>query len=85
MATRIRRALIKGLIGGGAAAILGVGANCPLFGRDKMPKQDVDYQDNPKGIQMCATCSLFDPPTSCKIVEGDVSPNGWCKDYAIAD
>jgi hypothetical protein len=62
MATLIRRALIKGLIGGGAAAVLGVGAICPVFGRDKMAKQDVDYQDSPKGIQMCATCSLFDPP-----------------------
>jgi hypothetical protein len=81
----IRRALIRALVGGGATAVLGVGTNYPLFGRDKMAKQDVDYQDSPKGLQMCATCTLFDPPTSCKIVEGDVSPNGWCKDYAIAD
>jgi hypothetical protein len=69
MAALIRRALIEGLIGGGTAAVLGVGANSRLFGRDRMAKQDVDYQDNPKGLQMCATCSLFDPPTSCKIVE----------------
>jgi hypothetical protein len=73
------------VIGGGTAAVLGVGPNYPLFGCDKMAKQDVDYQDSPKGLQMCSTCSLFDPPTSCKIVEGVVSPNGWCKNYAMVD
>ena len=50
MAALIQRALIKVLIGGGTAAVLGVGANCRLFGRDKMAKQDVDYQDSPKGL-----------------------------------
>jgi hypothetical protein len=44
-----------------------------------------DYQDSPKGIQMCATCTLFEVPRSCKVVEGDISPNGWCRDYAMAD
>jgi high potential iron-sulfur protein len=81
----IRRALIKMVIGGGTVAVIGVAANHRLHAGDKMAKQDVDYQDSPKGIQMCATCSLFDAPTSCKIVEGDISPNGWCKSYAIAD
>ena len=53
MAALIRRALIKVLIGGGTAAGLGVGAkNCRLFGRDKIAKQDVDYQDSPKGLLM---------------------------------
>jgi hypothetical protein len=34
---------------------------------------------------MCATCTLFAAPRSCKVVEGDISPNGWCKSYAMAD
>jgi hypothetical protein len=51
----------------------------------KMSKQQAEYQGSPKGIQMCATCSLFDEPHGCKIVEGDISPNGWCKAYAMAD
>jgi hypothetical protein len=34
---------------------------------------------------MCAMCTLFEPPKSCKIVEGDVSPSGWCKAFALAD
>jgi hypothetical protein len=36
--------LVKILIGGGTAAVLGAGANCQLFGREKMAKQDVDFQ-----------------------------------------
>ena len=52
---------------------------------EKLSKQQAEYQDSPKGIQMCATCSLFEAPHSCKVVEGDVSPSGWCKAYAMAD
>jgi hypothetical protein len=52
---------------------------------EKLSKQQAEYQDSPKGIQMCATCTLFEAPHSCKVVEGDVSPSGWCKDYAMAD
>jgi hypothetical protein len=51
----------------------------------KMSKQQAGYQDGPKGIAMCATCTLFVEPRSCKVVEGDISPNGWCNAYAMAD
>ena len=51
----------------------------------KMSKQQAAYQDTPKDIQMCATCTLFVAPRACKVVEGNISPNGWCKAYAMAD
>jgi hypothetical protein len=51
----------------------------------KMSKAQAEYQDSPKGIQMCSTCSLFEEPHACKVVDGDISPNGWCKAYAMAD
>jgi hypothetical protein len=85
IAALIRRSVIKAIMGGGAVAVFGIGANRLLLASDKIAKQDVDYQDSPKGLQMCATCSLFDPPASCKVVEGDVSPNGWCRSYAMVD
>jgi hypothetical protein len=69
-------------------ALLGVaGLSGPtnLFASEKMSKQQAEYQDSPKGIQMCATCALFAPPRACKVVDGDISPNGWCKAYAMAD
>jgi hypothetical protein len=53
--------------------------------QQKMSKREAEYQDSPKDIRMCATCTLFEPPKSCKVVEGDVSPNGWCKAFVLAD
>jgi hypothetical protein len=67
------------------------GAAClpqqPAFAADgeKMTKAQAAYQDSPNGIAVCATCTLFVAPHSCKVVDGDVSPNGWCKAYAMAD
>jgi hypothetical protein len=52
---------------------------------EKMSKEEAEYQDTPKDIRMCATCTLFEPPRGCKVVEGDVSPYGWCKAFALAD
>jgi len=52
---------------------------------DKMTKARAEYQDRPNGIYSCATCTLFEKPNSCKVVEGDVSPDGWCTAFALAD
>jgi hypothetical protein len=52
---------------------------------DKMTPQQAEYQDTPKGIFSCGMCTLFEAPKSCKVVEGDVSRDGWCKAFALAD
>ena len=52
---------------------------------EKMTRQQAEYQDTPNGIFSCAVCSLFVPPQACKVVEGDVSRDGWCKAFALAD
>jgi hypothetical protein len=31
--------------------------------------------------QECDNCSQFEPPSSCKVVDGAVNPTGWCKVY----
>jgi hypothetical protein len=31
----------------------------------------------PKG-QKCIACTLFISPAACKIVKGEISPNGYC-------
>jgi hypothetical protein len=51
----------------------------------KMTRQQAQYQDTPNGIYSCATCSLFERPKSCKVVEGEVSEDGWCKAFALVD
>jgi hypothetical protein len=40
------------------------------------------YQTSPKGEAKCATCGHFRAPSSCELVEGQISPDGWCKFYA---
>jgi hypothetical protein len=54
-------------------------------GAGKLSKEQAQYQDHPNGIQACATCTLFEDPDRCKVVDGDISPDGWCKAYAMAD
>jgi hypothetical protein len=51
----------------------------------KKTQMQVAYQNRPKGISSCASCSFFQAPKSCALVEGAVSPNGWCKLYAAVD
>lgn len=41
----------------------------------------VAYQSTPHGAQECDNCAQFQPPSSCKVVEGTISPTGWCKVY----
>jgi hypothetical protein len=30
-------------------------------------------------------CTLFEPPKYCKVVDGEISKDGWCKAFALAD
>ena len=45
----------------------------------KMSQPSVGYQDSPKGDQECSNCSLFQEPNACTLVDGEISPKGWCK------
>jgi hypothetical protein len=56
-----------------------------ISAQEKVSKEKAEYQDAPKDIRMCATCSLFLPPKACKVVEGEVSPSGWCNLFDLAD
>jgi hypothetical protein len=62
----------------GAAAIIQALEPKPATAQAKVAQSAVSYQDKPKGTQRCDGCSLFQAPKSCKVVEGDVSPQGWC-------
>ena len=52
---------------------------------DKMSRQQADYQDTPNGIYSCGMCTLFVAPDGCKVVEGTISKDGWCKAFAAVD
>jgi hypothetical protein len=63
---------------GALAAILGMG----LPAEAKMTQQAAAYQPTPKNGQSCATCALFNAPASCNLIDGAISPAGWCNFYA---
>ena len=81
--TSSRRTLIRAALTGAATLVLASVSSSRA--QQKMTKARAEYQDSPKGILMCATCSLFEPPRSCKIVEGDVLAEGWCNAFDLAD
>ena len=74
-----RRSLLAG-----AARIAGVtlaGSVIPIqlaSAQQKVSKQAMKYQDKPNGDQRCDNCMQFVAPSSCKVVDGAISPNGWC-------
>jgi len=56
----------------------------PTAAKAKARKDEFEYQDKPNGKNRCGKCSSFQPGKSsdskgsCKIVDGEISPNGWC-------
>ena len=77
-----RRALLRHLVGAtGATAIL-----CREPHRAsaaiKISKGAVAYQDQPDGDKECAKCAQFEPPAGCKLVDGPISPQGYCRLFA---
>jgi len=54
----------------------------------KASKAVMQYQDHPKGKQDCVGCIQFVPGKTpaamgtCKVVEGAISPEGWCIAFA---
>lgn len=46
----------------------------------KASQASVQYQPQPKGEQKCAGCLQFIPESNtCKVVDGQISPDGWCR------
>jgi hypothetical protein len=91
-----RRAWLKGvalLSVAGAPVVL---ASMPAAA--KVTKAAVHYRDSPKGMQMCHMCKYYiasggrsagicmgyDGCWSCQLVQGRISPMGWCDLYAPA-
>jgi len=76
-----RRSLLQNatVIAGGVAAL--ATALTAKQAEAKNSQAAAAYQATPKNGQSCSTCALFRPPSSCLMVEGTISPDGWCKFY----
>jgi hypothetical protein len=80
-----RRAFIKTM---GVVAAATCGRAAPATAQDYKPQDQkkltpaaARYQDHPSGSESCATCPYFILPKSCAVVEGEISPAGWCPIY----
>ena len=62
-----------------AAGSVGLASFAAKEASAKVAPNIVAYQATPKDGHDCAGCKLFEPPNACKTVEGNISPNGWCK------
>jgi len=83
--SKISRRRVLTVAAGAAGTVAGVtamvGTSTPAQAA-KASQKAVKYQDSPKGEQRCDNCAQFEPPSSCKTVDGTVSPEGWCIVYA---
>ena len=75
-----RRILLKSC----AAFVLALWGAEAALAQSKASKKAMQYQDQPKNGQKCDQCMQWEPgpkpgaPGGCKVVEGPISPNGWC-------
>jgi hypothetical protein len=67
--------------GGGALACAGLVARPATAASPKLSQKAAGYQATPNGKLRCDTCMQWKPPASCQVVEGVISPSGWCKIY----
>lgn len=76
-----RRGLLRGvaLVAGGGALLATTSA---AAAQAKLTQKAANYQPTPKGNARCNNCSQWLQPADCKVVQGPVSPTGWCSVYA---
>jgi ubiquinol cytochrome c reductase Fe-S subunit len=75
--------LFVAAVGVGTGAVLGAGITAsPARAQNKRPQKAVSYQASPNGKQSCSNCANFQSPSACKLVDGAISPSGWCVLYA---
>lgn len=64
----------------GAALSLGTGDVAEA--QSKTDQKTAKYQDHPNNGNSCSICNYFRPPHSCQLVDGTISPTGWCSFFA---
>ncbi|MFP4331953.1 MAG: high-potential iron-sulfur protein [Campylobacterales bacterium] len=62
-----------------------IGSLLTINAHAKQSKDVANYQKTPKDGEKCSDCTYFIKPDSCKVVEGSVKEDGWCKLYHKKD
>jgi hypothetical protein len=79
-----RRTFLRGGLyatGAALASSLGVAAGT-AFAQAKVSKVQAQNRGQPNDGQQCSGCVHFQEPAACALVEGDISPQGWCTLYS---
>ena len=69
--------LFAATAGGGALVGVGLIAS-PAAASNKMSPKAMQYRPTPNGNLRCDNCANWQPPGSCKLVDGQILPTGWC-------
>ena len=77
-----RRAALRGFVTAGLGVAAVAAASSGASAQEKMDQQTVQYQNQPKDGNKCGMCAHFVAPNQCKLVAGNISPEGWCLLYA---
>ncbi len=77
-----RRSMLRRIaLATGGAALVATTVTGTRTAFAKSSQKAVHYQDTPHGTQSCDNCREFEPPSACKVVDGVITPTGWCKVY----
>ena len=77
-----RRRFLRRSVIGAIATRLALETGAAQADSSKATKKQAGYIDRYKpATQMCAQCGFYIAPTDCVVVEGPVSPWGWCNYY----
>ena len=76
-----RRGMIAGTALAACAAAMSA-ATGPAIAQQKISQANAKYQDHPNGEARCDHCVQFQAPNGCKLVEGEIKPDGWCQLFA---
>jgi hypothetical protein len=81
-----RRAFVAGTIV--LPALAGLSLASTATAQAKGSQAQFKYQKTPKGGHKCSQCTFYIPGKSaasngtCKLVDGSISPNGWCTAFS---
>jgi hypothetical protein len=77
-----RRAVLQRAAGAASTALIICAGPDQVGAVIKISKAAVAYQDQPDGDKECSKCAQFQAPAACKLVDGAISPHGYCRLFA---
>jgi High potential iron-sulfur protein len=79
---RMLRYLVSGIVGLFAVSTQAEDTKPKVpTGLKKRSRESVGYRDFPFEKRSCAKCMLYAGDGECVIIDGKVSPDGWCNQW----